>query len=50
MRLKGKRNFEASIADMVRQYRQTGKVGKASPKAIDKARKAALAEALKEDD
>lgn len=48
MKGSAKRAFETSVAKMVQTYRQTGKVGGAKPKVVDKARKSALAEAFAE--
>lgn len=41
---KGKKDrIEDGVSKMVQNYRKTGKVGKAKPKAVDNARRAALA-------
>lgn len=42
------KNFEAKISDMIKAYKQTGKLGKASPEDLNKARQSALTLAFKE--
>jgi len=47
---KSREAFESNIGELIRSYRETGKVGNSTPKTTDKARKQALAIAFAEKD